>query len=164
MAEPAAFGSSNLFRGNVMNKREWMTSSAALAVAALAGKASAQENPHAHHHMAGPGLNTALIAAAADCVTKGQICLSHCLDLLAAGEKDMLGCGKAVNETVAICTALQALAAQDAKSLKTLAKLAEETCLACEKECRKHEDKHSQCKDCAESCVNCAKQCKAIAA
>jgi Cys-rich four helix bundle protein (predicted Tat secretion target) len=151
-------------KGNVMNKREWMTSSAALALAAVAGKASAQENPHAHHHMAGPGPNAALIAAAADCVSKGQICLSHCLDLLASGEKEMLGCGKSVNETVAICVALQALAAQDAKALKSLAKLAEETCLACEKECRKHENKHSQCKDCADSCVNCAKQCKALAA
>ena len=115
-----------------MNKREWMTSSAALALAAVAGRASAQENPHAHHHMAGPGPNAALIAAAADCVSKGQICLSHCLDLLASGEKEMLGCGKSVNETVAICVALQALAAQDAKALKSLAKLAEETCLACE--------------------------------
>jgi Cys-rich four helix bundle protein (predicted Tat secretion target) len=147
-----------------MNKREWMTNSAVLALAAVAGKASAQAAPHAHHHMADPGPNAALMTAAADCTSKSQICLSHCLDLLAGGEKDMLGCGKAVNETIAICTALQALAAQDAKGLKALAKLAEETCLACEKECRKHEDKHSECKDCAESCVACAKQCKAIAA
>lgn len=146
-----------------MNKREWMTNSAVLAMAALAGKASAQEATHTHHHMAGPGPNTALIAAAADCATKGQICLSHCLDLLAAGEKDMLGCGKAVNETIAICNALQSLAIQDGKSLKALAKLAEETCMACEKECRKHEDKHKECKDCADACVTCAKQCRAIA-
>ena len=148
-----------------MNKREWMTSSAALAMVAMAGKASAQAAaPHAHHHMAGPGPNAALMAAAADCTGKSQICLSHCLDLLANGEKDMLGCGKAVNETIAMCTALQALAAQDAKGLKAFAKLAETTCLACEKECRKHEDKHKECKDCAESCVACAKECKAIAA
>lgn len=148
-----------------MNKREWMTSSAALAMVAMAGKASAQAAaPHAHHQMAGPGPNAALLAAAADCTIKGQICLSHCLDLLAGGEKEMLGCGKAVNETIAICTALQALAAQDAKALKALAKLAVDTCLACEKECRKHETKHKECKDCADSCVECAKQCKAIAA
>lgn len=147
-----------------MNKREWMTGSAALALSAIAGKTSAQENLHAHHHMAGPGPNASLIAAAADCMTKGQVCLSHCLDLLAAGEKEMLGCGKAVNETIAICTALQSLAVQDAKSLKAMARIAEETCLACEKECRKHEDKHQECKDCAESCVACAKQCKAMAA
>ena len=148
-----------------MNKREWMANSAVLALAAVAGKASAQAAaPHAHHHMAGPGPNAALMAAAADCPGKRQICLSHCLDLLAGGEKDMLGCGKAVNETIAICVALQALAAQDAKGLKTFAKLAEATCLACEKECRKHETKHKECKDCADSCVECAKQCKAIAA
>jgi Cys-rich four helix bundle protein (predicted Tat secretion target) len=119
-------------------------------------------NPHAHHHVADPGPNAALIGASADCVTKGQICLSHGLDLLAAGEKEMLGCGKSVNETIAICVALQALACQDARSLKALAKLAEETCLACEKECRKHRDKHKECKDCADSCVACAKQCKAL--
>lgn len=148
-----------------MNKREWITNSAVLAMAAVAGKASAQETAHAHHHhMAGPGPNAALMAAAADCTGKSQICLSHCLDLLAGGEKEMLGCGKAVNETIAICIALQALAAQGAKSLKAMAKLAEDTCLACEKECRKHETKHKECKDCADSCVECAKQCKALAA
>jgi len=147
-----------------MNKREWMTNSAVLALAAVTGKTSAQEDPHAHHHMPGPGPNAMLIAAATECMTKGQICLSHCLDLLAAGDKEMLGCAKAVNETIAICSALQSLAIQDAKSLKSMAKIAEDTCLACEKECRKHEDKHKECKDCAEACVNCAKQCKAIAA
>jgi Cys-rich four helix bundle protein (predicted Tat secretion target) len=146
-----------------MNKREWMASSAVLAMAAATGKAFAQD-AHAHHHMEGPGPSAALIAAASDCTIKAQICLSHCLDLLAGGEKDMLSCGKAVNETIAICTALQALAIQDAKSLKAMAKLAEASCLACETECRKHEAKHSQCKDCAEACVACAKQCKAIAA
>jgi Cys-rich four helix bundle protein (predicted Tat secretion target) len=145
-----------------MNKREWMSQSAVLALAAVAGKASAQENPHSHHHMTGSGLNPALIAAASDCAIKGQICLSHCLDLLAGGEKEMLGCGKAVSETIAVCNALQALAIQGARSLKAMAKLAEDTCLACEKECRKHEDKHKECKDCAESCVACAKECKAL--
>jgi Cys-rich four helix bundle protein (predicted Tat secretion target) len=145
-----------------MNKREWMSQSAVLALAAVAGKASAQENSHAHHHMTGSGLNPALIAAASDCAIKGQICLSHCLDLLAGGEKEMLGCGKAVSETIAVCNALQALAIQGARSLKAMAKLAEDTCLACEKECRKHEDKHKECKDCAESCVACAKECKAL--
>ncbi len=147
-----------------MNKREWMTSSAALAMAAVAGKASAQAAPHAHHHMMGADPNAALIAAAADCVVKGQICLTHCLIALADGEKDMFGCSKAVSQTLAVCAALQGLATQQSPYLKAQAKIALDICLECEKECRKHETKHKQCKDCGDACAVCAKQCKAIAA
>jgi len=37
-------------------------------------------------------------------------------------------------------------------------------CEACEKECRKHEMKHAECKACADSCAACLKECQKIAA
>jgi len=33
--------------------------------------------------------NKAVLATASDCVSKGQLCLSHCLDMLATGDKSM---------------------------------------------------------------------------
>ena len=112
--------------------------------------------------MMGAEPNDALIAAAADCVGKGQVCLAHCLLALADGEKDMLGCSKAVSQTLALCTALQGLATQQPGYLKAQAKIALDACLDCEKECLKHETKHKQCKDCGDACAACAKQCKAL--
>lgn len=144
-----------------MNKRNFITS--AMALAALAGNAAAQEVGHAHHHdTSGP--NAALLAAAADCLVKGQVCVSHCLVLLGNGDKEMADCAKAASQMLALCGALQSLAAQESHYLPALAKTAMEACLACEKECRKHDKKHSQCKDCGDACAACAKQCKTIAA
>jgi hypothetical protein len=45
-----------------------------------------------------------------------------------------------------------------------LARVAMDLCEECEKECRKHADKHVQCKECGEACAECHKACKAIAA
>jgi len=50
-----------------MNKREFVTRTAALTLTALAANAMAQQDPHAHHHgTSGP--NAALLAATSDCL------------------------------------------------------------------------------------------------
>jgi len=66
--------------------------------------------------------NDKLIAAAADCVVKANICLQHCLDLLGQGDKSMAACAKSASQTAAICTALQQLAASGSKQLPQLPK------------------------------------------
>ena len=146
-----------------MKRREALTGSGALVLAALSSAALAQskDQSHDHAHMHG-GPSQALIAAASDCVVKGQTCLAHCLVLLADGDKAMAGCAKAVNQMLAVCGALQNLAAQQSALLPAMAKVALDACQACEKECRKHEKKHAECKACMESCAECAKQCKAV--
>ena len=146
-----------------MNKRELMTRTSAVVLAALTGNAMAQEAMHAHHHGA-TGPNAALLATTSDCLVKGQICVAHCLDLLGEGDKEMAGCAKAVSQMLALCGALQSLAAQQPSYVPTLAQTVMAACLACEKECRKHETEHTQSKDCAAACAECAKQCKAVAA
>ena len=65
---------------------------------------------------------------------------------------------------LAICSAMVKLSIQESSYLPTLAKLAGTACSDCEKQCRKHEKKHAECKACADSCAACLKQCKAIAA
>jgi Cys-rich four helix bundle protein (predicted Tat secretion target) len=138
-----------------------------MAATATAGKAFAAEHEHDHMmnmtHDHKTTRNEKLIASAADCVLKANICLQHCLVLLGQGDKDMAACAKSSSQVAAICTALQQLASAESKSLPQLAKVAMDICKDCEDECKKT-DKHPECKACGEACAACYKECKAIAA
>jgi Cys-rich four helix bundle protein (predicted Tat secretion target) len=144
-----------------MNRREVLLGGLSFAATALVTKAQAAEMKHEHHHnMMG---NSALSAATADCIQKSQVCLSHTIMLMGAGDKDMAACAQSVNEVLAICSALQSLANQESEFLPKLAALAVAACKKCEDECAKHKE-HEVCKACGESCAACAKECKKIAA
>jgi Cys-rich four helix bundle protein (predicted Tat secretion target) len=148
-----------------MNRRELLMGAAAMAVAATATKSMAAEHMHDHSAMAHDhksSRNEKLIAAAADCALKANICLQHCLVLLGQGDKDMAACAKSATQVSAICNALQQLAMAESKNLPQLAKVAMDICKDCEDECKKT-DKHPECKACGESCAACYKECKAIA-
>jgi Cys-rich four helix bundle protein (predicted Tat secretion target) len=149
-----------------MDRREMLQSGLALTLAA-AGTAAAQTSKpmagHDHHHNDG-GKYAALVTASSDCGHIGQACLAHCFIALGDGEKDMAACAAAVNQLLATCSALMKLAASNSKYVPKMAALAQSVCDDCEKECRKHEKKHQECKDCAEACVACAKECKKVAA
>ena len=149
-----------------MNRREVLLGSVALASAAFMGRAQATEMKmnHNHHDMTAMLANASLVATAADCIQKGQVCLNHCLFLLGQGDKEMAACAKSVNQMLALCGALQQLANQESTYLPKLATLAMDACKKCEDECKKHAKKHEACKACGESCVACAKECKKIAA
>lgn len=67
-----------------------------------------------------------------------------------------------VQELVIACEALAKLAAHDSEHLQTYARATIEVCETCEAECRKFEDKHVQCKDCADACVACMKECERV--
>lgn len=142
-----------------MDRRTVLLGGAALAGAAMMGNVQAADEHH-HHHDA--PLNAGLAAAAADCVQKGQICLNHCLELLGQGEKEMADCAKAVNQMLALCGAMQALANQNSRLMKNLAAVALEACKLCQEACKKHADKHVACKNCGESCAACAKECQKL--
>ncbi len=159
-----------------MNRRELLLGGIALAGTALAGRALAAEHQHdmsgmagmkhdmsgmATHHHEAPYAPLAL--AAADCLQKGQACLSHCLVLLGEGDKAMAGCASSVNQMLALCAAVQQLANQNSKQLSRVAAIAMDACQQCEDECKKHADKHEVCKACGESCAACYKECKKLA-
>lgn len=135
--------------------------------ALAAGKTADGHDHHDHHdhaaHNHGPANNLQpLIQAAADCAQKGDLCLAHCLVLLGEGDKAMAGCAKSVNETIALCRALETLGGQGSKYAVHLAKVALDACKECEVECRKHEKKHAECKACADACAACIKACQTI--
>jgi Cys-rich four helix bundle protein (predicted Tat secretion target) len=127
------------------------------------GQAQAAEHDHSHMHHGAPA-NEALTAAMADCIQKGEVCLNHCLEVLGEGEKDMAACARSVNEVLTVCNALQQLSNQNSKQVAKLAAIAMDVCKQCEDECKKHADKHEQCKACGESCAACYKECRKIAA
>jgi len=146
-----------------MNRREAITSGA-LAFATLSSGAWAGEMMHDHSAMGGTSKYQPLINATGNCVAKGEACLAHCLVLLGNGDKSLADCSKAVNQMLAACGALQKLAAQGSRLVGAMAKVALEGCTECERECKKHADKHAECKACMESCTECIKQCKAFSA
>lgn len=145
-----------------MNRRELLGAAiggASLAVAANA--ALAGEDEHAGHmdHSAHTGA-AGLADAARKCVAAGDACMSHCLALFVTGDNSVAGCAKTVYQMSAMCEALARLASANSAHLPALAKVCHEVCLDCEKECRKHEKEHAECKACAESCAACAGECK----
>jgi Cys-rich four helix bundle protein (predicted Tat secretion target) len=147
-----------------MDRRDALFGTGLLALSALATmeRASAQESapaetPHSHH-------GSALADAAGDCMSKGQVCVSHCIGLLGKGNKDLAACATSVSQMLSLCSALQQLANQNSRYLPALARVALDACNDCEAECKKHADKHEPCKACMESCRACANECRAVLA
>lgn len=150
-----------------MQRREVLKSVAgAMAVAmATSALAATQEHEHHHDHGAADGRRYAgLIDSSSDCQKTGEACLAHCLVLLGQGDKEMAACAQSVSELLASCSALMKLASQGSTFTPAMAKVVADICANCETECRKHENKHDQCKACADSCAACLKECKEIAA
>lgn len=147
-----------------MNRRDILKTTGAAALAALVSDAWADHAEHAGHDhgvMANPYAK--LIAATSTCTVKGQACINHCLMLLGDGDKAMADCARSVQQMLAVCGALQQLASAGSSHLKPLAKVAMDVCKDCENECRKHDKKHTACKECGDACAACYKECKAIA-
>jgi Cys-rich four helix bundle protein (predicted Tat secretion target) len=150
-----------------MDRRTAIAGISAIAAAAISSAQAAEKKDkmdHSHHHHHGPAKNQALMDATSACIGAGERCLAHCLVLMGDGDKSMAECARNVNQMLATCRALQSLAAQNSARLKQMAKLAGEACASCEQACKKHADKHQECKDCMESCAACAKECKKAAA
>ena len=147
-----------------MNRRELLMGAAAMAAVATAGRAFAAGHDHTmHDHHTMSSRNDRLIAAAADCVLKANVCQQHCLVLLGQGDKEMAACAQSSSQVAAVCAALQQLAAAESKHLPKLAKAAMDVCKECEEECKKTE-KHAECKACKEACAACYEECRKIAA
>jgi Cys-rich four helix bundle protein (predicted Tat secretion target) len=142
------------------SRRNILLGAAAMTAAITSGQTFASSG-HEHHQM---NKNTAVIDAAMDCVKKGDACLDHCIELVKMGDISIAECLGTVTDMLPMCTALSKLAANQSPHLAQLATVCISVCEACEKECRKHEKKHTQCKNCAESCAACIKECKKIAA
>ncbi len=150
-----------------MQRRQLIGVAAALAVTAGHALAQAGAKPATgghHRHHGGNAKAELLVDALSECINKGETCLAHCLVLLGEGERTVAACARSVSETIALCDSLRKLAAQGSPRATAVARIARAACLDCEKECRKHENRHAECRDCAKACAACARECEAFAA
>ena len=141
------------------DRRKLLKSFLVLPLLGVIPSAMAEEKHHHHHH---GNKHAALAKSALDCIHKGELCLSHCMELFKVGDTSVAECADSVQEMLTMCNALVDLAAHDSNYLVEFTKICEKVCTHCEKECRKHEDDHPECKACAESCVVCADECKKV--
>ncbi len=170
-----AFSAFGLGITAAMSSRAWAQSEAASVPSGAHGEHAHghgsqpdQKAGHGHEHCMSAALtpelagkvNRKLADTASACVLKGQVCLSHCLTLLAQGDKGMAKCARAVNQMLALCTALQSLSAQGSEFTPALARTAAEACSRCAEACKPHIHHHAECKACYEACQACIKQCK----
>jgi Cys-rich four helix bundle protein (predicted Tat secretion target) len=144
-----------------MNRRRFVEAS----LAVLAGttivrprRAGAKEADGAGEHAghgahAAPAADGGLATALAGCVTAGNACLPHCLELLGKGETELRACAESVHQMLAVCNATAIVASTNSRHRKTMLELCRDVCRDCEKECRKHADHHAVCKACAEACA-----------
>ena len=150
-----------------MNRRSFVGSAAAVSLAALSTAAiAAEEHQHGDHAAAkaAPNPYDAARLAAAHCLSAGQVCLDHCIRQLSKGDTSMAQCAKSVNQMLALCGALQSLAAQNSALTPALAKVCAKACKECADACKEHAAHHAECKACHESCLACIKECEKIAA
>lgn len=105
-------------------------------------------------------------STASECIQKGQVCVSHCIELLSQGNREMAECLSAVQNMLALCTAMVQVSSQGSlkgKALKQFASACVETCQLCSDACKPHSKHHEECKDCMESCLQCIDACKKLA-
>jgi len=154
---------------SALGRRELLAAAGAAALLTGAGRAfAAEQEGHSHGKQyfdaKAAKAHAALVAAANECVAKGQICISHCLETFRLDDTTMAECASAVQEMLPVCTALGYLAAYDSRHLKDLARACIPVCETCEKECRVHEEHQIECKDCADACATVIREAKKLLA
>jgi Cys-rich four helix bundle protein (predicted Tat secretion target) len=152
-------GEALLARRKILKLTCALSAAAASAALTSCNWADAQNPDHPAHAghegqaTTGSTKNQDLLDAALLCVNRGEACIDHCAKQLGAGDTSMKDCMDSVSTMLAMCTAVARFAAFDAPRLKEVVKLSIDVCTDCEKECRKHEQHHAQCKNCADSCA-----------
>lgn len=144
-----------------VGRREFLVSSGLVALAAGPAIAAAATDSGEHQH-ASTGKYAALIHEALHCIETGNACAAHCISDMRSGSTELLQCLVRVQELVTACEALSTLAAYESDHVKTYARATIEVCDTCEAECRKFEDKHTECKVCADACVACRTECEKV--
>ncbi|NCN09281.1 MAG: four-helix bundle copper-binding protein [Leptospira sp.] len=148
-----------------MTRKEFIAkSSAGIAAVSAISSLVAEESSHAGMTMKSKTKSkyAKAMMAAVHCKLEAEICLTHCIRELGAGDKTLLSCANATRETIAACEAFVQLASQESKFTSKMASLCEDICRACAKECKKHENHHQECKACMDSCLSCAKEMSKI--
>ena len=144
-----------------MERREFLAGLAATAAAVAAAQlATASEAMSASNEMHAAKY-PALMQSSGHCVATGNACLRHCFGMLAMSDASMESCIKAAYDMIAVCGALQTLAAMNSDHVAALAKVAIEVCADCRKQCEKYRNV-AECKACAEACASEIEECQKV--
>jgi Cys-rich four helix bundle protein (predicted Tat secretion target) len=135
-----------------ISRRELLVGAGAVGTALLSGAVLAGDAP-GHRHEDHAPKNPDLLNAVNNCIDKAQQCIAHCLVAFQEGDTTLADCARKVNEMTPICRAFSYQLAGNSPYVKALSAVCAQACKDCEAECRKHEDKHVECRDCAEACA-----------
>lgn len=146
-----------------INRRELLLVGAGVAMAkaltvttACAGQpAAGKPAPDELERQAPPAAEPAaeLAKLTAECTRVGQICMQHCINLLAQGDTSMGPCAQTVSEMLAVCQGTQVLALAGSAHLSQAAALCKAVCESCEAACKVHAGHHAECGNCAAACA-----------
>jgi len=142
--------------------RRTVLGSAAAGLFAAMTPALAHAEDHTKH--AAHGKYHDLVDVTLNCVGWGQQCQKHIMSLFTSGDTSLALCSLRIQDMITVCNALASLAAAESDYLKPLASVCIPVCEACEKECRKHEQKHAICKETADACAKVVTACKKLVA
>ena len=93
----------------------------------------------------------------------GESCLEHAIRLLGSGDTMLARCAVQVNQMLAVCRSMSALAAMGSDYARELASLCKRACSECAAECEAHAGHHAECKACFEACKETLKALEALA-
>ena len=137
---------------DALSRRELLAGAGALSALLASGTALAGDAP-GHRHADHARRHPKVLKATNACVARGRQCVAHCLDVFREGDVTLADCANSVNQMVPICEAFSYQLATNSKYVKDLSAVCRQACKDCEEECRKHEDEHRECRDCAEACA-----------
>jgi Cys-rich four helix bundle protein (predicted Tat secretion target) len=146
LSAPANYEASRISRRKILSGAGAI--GAALA-SGLAYGADGSSHEHAHH----APRHTDALDAANQCSQTGRLCLAHCLVSFEEGDTSLATCARSVHNMISLCEAFAAQVASNSKYISGVATVCRTACADCEKECRKHEDDHVECRQCADACA-----------
>ena len=93
----------------------------------------------------------------ARCSLKGQACVQHCDDRLAAGASEFALCSVSAQQMIVVCDAVTKLAGMKSVRIKDVLDACIAACQACKQACDEHKahwahGMHLDCKECSEQC------------
>lgn len=135
-----------------ISRRALLVGAGALGAALAAGASLAKDAP-GHRHEDHAPKHPDVLTAVNNCVVMAQQCVAHCLVAFQEGDTTLADCARKVNEMLPICKAFSYQLAGNSPYVKAMSEICGQACKDCETECRKHEDKHAECKECAEACA-----------
>ena len=140
------------YEASQISRRKILSGAGAIGAALASGLAYAADgssHEHAHHSPRHPDA----LDAANHCSQTGRLCLAHCFVSFEEGDTSLATCARSVHNMISLCDAFAAQVASNSKYIDGIATVCRTACADCEEECRKHENDHVECKQCADACA-----------